>query len=127
MIVIDTNLALALGVNSDKTPLALSIYKQDGDWVAPPIWESEARNALIGMVRAGKLGMKTANAAFALAAENIDTLSVSTNAVLRLAETYGLTAYDAEFAALAEWLECKLLSFDDNLLKVGLAIHPKDF
>jgi hypothetical protein len=38
-----------------------------------------------------------------------------------------LSAYDAEFAALAEWLDCRIASFDDDLLKPGLAVHPKDF
>ena len=71
--------------------------------------------------------MKTANAAFALASESVETFAVSTGAVLRLAEGYGLSAYDAEFAALAEWLDCKIVSFDEDLLKPGLAVHPQDF
>ena len=52
---------------------------------------------------------------------------LASSAVLRLAEAYGLSAYDAEYAALAEWLDCKIVSFDNDLLKPGLAIHPKDF
>jgi predicted nucleic acid-binding protein len=127
LIVADTNLVAAFVVKTDASPLAFAVLAKDNTWIAPPIWESELRNALIGLVRAGKVGLKTANAAFTLAARNVETISVSTPAVLRLAESYGLSAYDAEFAALAEWLDCPIVSFDQDLLKPGLAVHPKDF
>jgi len=54
-------------------------------------------------------------------------VQVSTATALRLAETHGLSAYDAEFASLAEWQDIRCVSFDDDLLKVGVAIHPRDF
>ena len=127
MIVADTNLVAAFAVKADASALAFAILSKDRDWMAPPIWESELRNVLLGMVRAGKLNLKTASAAFALAADTVETFSVSTSAVLRLADHYGLSAYDAEFAALAEWLDCRLVSFDDDLLRPGLAIHPRHF
>jgi predicted nucleic acid-binding protein len=127
LIVADANLIAALAVKTDVSALAFAVLAKDSEWMAPQIWESEFRNALIGRVCAGKINLKTANAAFALAAESVETFSVSTGAVLRLAEAYGLSAYDTEYAALAEWLDCQLVSFDDDLLKPGLAIHPKDF
>jgi len=127
LIVADANLIAALAVKTDSSALAFAVLTKDSEWMAPQIWESEFRNALIGMVHAGKIHLKTASAAFALAVESVETFSVSTGAVLRLAEAYGLSAYDAEYAALAEWLDCEIVSFDDDLLKPGLAIHPKDF
>jgi predicted nucleic acid-binding protein len=127
LIVVDTNLILGLAVKAATTPQADAVWRADMDWVAPPVWESEFRNGLLRMIRAGKISLRAAIPTYVFAVQNVQTLNVSTSAVLRLAETYGLTAYDAEFAALAEWLECKLVSFDDDLLKPGLAIHPKDF
>ncbi|MCX6917470.1 MAG: type II toxin-antitoxin system VapC family toxin [Verrucomicrobiota bacterium] len=127
MIVADTNLIAALAVKTDASKLAFAVLTKDSEWMAPQIWESEFRNVLIGMVRAGRIEMKAASAAFALATESVETFAVSTGAVLRLAEEYGLSAYDAEFAALAEWLDCRIVSFDEDLLKPGLAVHPKDF
>lgn len=127
MIVADTNLIVALSVQTDNSALADSVRKKDNHWIAPQIWQSEFRNAVLGMMRAGKIGLNTANAAFQFAMENVDTFDVSTGAVLRLAEIHGLSAYDAEFAALAEWLECKAVAFDEDLLKPGLAIHPREF
>jgi len=127
LIVADANLIAALAVKTDASALAFAVLAKDSEWMAPQIWESEFRNALIGLIRARKINLSTANAAFALAAQSVETFSVSTGAVLRLADAYGLSAYDAEYAALAEWLDCKIVSFDDDLLKPGLALHPKDF
>ena len=127
MIVADTNLILGLAVKAATTPQADAVWQKDADWAAPPVWESEFRNGLLGMIRAGKIRLRTAIPTFSFAVQNVQTLNISTSAVLRLAESYGLTAYDAEFAALAEWLGCKLISFDSDLIKPGLAVHPKDF
>ena len=127
MIVVDTNLIVALSVKTEQSALAVSLLKRDADWVAPPIWESEFRNAMLGMIRAGIIGHSTAVAAHKFAAEVVQVFAPSTGAVLRLAETHGITAYDAEFASLAEWLEVPCLSFDEHLLKPALAVNPKDF
>ena len=127
MIVVDTNLILALAVSGDQSALAESILERDAEWIAPPVWESEFRNATLGMIRAGVIGHPAAIAAHKFAAEVVQSFAPSTGAVLRLAEANNLTAYDAEFASLAEWLEIPCLSFDDHLLKPALAVHPKDF
>ena len=127
MIVVDTNLVVALAVKNSANKLAENILEREPDWVAPTIWESEFRNALLGMIRAGIIGHATANSACKFAAEVVQTFQPSTATVLRLAETHNLTAYDAEFASLAEWLEIPCLSFDDHLLKPALAIHPEKF
>ncbi len=127
MIVVDTNLIVALTIQTPESALADAVQKKDSEWIAPPLWESEMRNALLGFIRAGIINHQTAVAAFKLAGEVVQTQSTATASVLRIAEGNQLTAYDAEFAALAEWLEIPCLSFDDHLLKPGLAIHPKDF
>jgi predicted nucleic acid-binding protein len=127
LIVVDTNLIVALAVKTTQSETADEVRGKDAEWVAPPIWESEFRNALLGLIRAGVLGHPTAVAAHKFATENIQTLPTSTSAVLRIAERHGLTAYDAEFASLAEWLEIPCLSFDEDLLKPGLATHPAKF
>jgi predicted nucleic acid-binding protein len=127
MIVVDNNLIVAFAIRTAETETADKVQKKDREWIAPPLWESEFRNAMLGLIRAGKISHQTALNAAALAHNNVDTFAVSTGAVLRIAERHGLTAYDAEYAALAEWLEIPCLSFDTDLLKTGLAVHPKDF
>ena len=127
MIVVDTNLIIALAVQTEQSGIADLVRGRDPEWIAPPIWESEFRNALLGMIRAGIIGHQTAVAAHKFAVDNVQTIPAATSAVLRIAEAHGITAYDAEFAALAEWLEIPCLSFDDDLLKPGLARHPATF
>lgn len=127
MIIADTNLIVALACKTENTGHAFAVQKKDAEWIAPPIWESEFRNVLLAMLRAKIIGINTANAAFQFAAATVETFPVSTGAVLRLAEAHGLTAYDAEFAALSEWIGVSCLSFDTDLLNAGLATHPKDF
>ncbi len=127
MIVVDTNLIVALAVKTTQSGTADRVRIKDPEWIAPPIWESEFRNALLGMIRAGFLKEQAAVEAHKFAVENVQTMPASTSAVLRIAQTHQLTAYDAEFASLAEWLDIPCLSFDDDLLKPGLAMHPAKF
>ena len=127
MIVADTNLIIALALKTAATPLAETVWKKDNDWAAPVLWESEFRNAMVVLIRSGAIGEKTALAAFRFAAERIEVFPVSTPAVLRLAEHYKLTGYDAEFAALAEWLDVTAVSLDPDLVEPGLALHPNQF
>ena len=127
MIVADTNLVLALSCRSDNTKRAFEILARDPEWIAPPIWESELRNALLKLIRSGSIGIQTANAATAFASKWVTTLPVSSLAVLRIAESHGITAYDTEFAALGEWLEVPVLSYDTDLTVAGLATHPDKF
>mgnify|MGYP001308184522 CR=1 FL=1 len=124
MIVADTNLIVGLCA---KDPLAVSVHAKDSDWIAPVLWQSEMRNALLGYIRAGKIGIQTANEMFQTAGKAVQSLESSTASVLRVAEAYGLTAYDAEFAALAERMSIPLVSADEDLTKPGLAVHPKQF
>jgi predicted nucleic acid-binding protein len=127
LIVVDTNLIVALAIKTAESGLAEAVQRRDQEWIAPALWESEFRNVLVGLMRAGVIGQPTALAAHKFALETVQSHGVATSAVLRLAETHGITAYDAEFAALAEWLEIPCLSFDEHLLKPGLAVHPKAF
>ena len=51
------------------------------------IWESEFRNAMLGMLRAGIIGHAAAVSAHKFAAETVQVFAPSTGAVLRIAET----------------------------------------
>lgn len=127
LIVADTNLIIAWACKTENSPLAFAVHAKDSDWIAPTIWQSEFRNALLGMMRAGKIGVMQANTAFQFAYDSVETFDVATSAVLRIAEANHLTAYDAEFAALAERMDCQAVAFDEHLWKSGLAVHPKNF
>jgi predicted nucleic acid-binding protein len=50
-------------------------------------------------------------------------------AVLALAESTHLTAYDLEYVELAHRLNVPLVTFDKQVLRKmpGVAVHPRDF
>lgn len=127
MIVADTNLILALVCQTDRTEVALSVWDRDSDWVAPEVWRSEFRNALVMMIRQRHIGVETALEAFRLANAFVETVPAGTGTVLSLCEQYPITAYDAEFAALAEHLGVQAVSFDPDLTENGLAVSPQSF
>jgi predicted nucleic acid-binding protein len=105
----------------------LAVWDKDADWLAPEIWQSEFRNALAMMLRHRHIGIQTALEAYRLATGFVETLPAGTGTVLQLCEQYPISAYDAEFAALAEHLGIVLVSFDAELVASGLAVAPEDF
>ena len=127
MIVSDTNLIVALVCETENTETAQAVWEKDADWMAPELWQSEFRNALAMMMRQKIIGLKTALEAFRLATSFVDTVAAGTGTILHLCEQYPITAYDAEFAALAEHLGVQAVSFDPDLTKCGLAVHPSEF
>jgi predicted nucleic acid-binding protein len=130
MIVADTNLILALLLETPERAVADAVLARNGQWVAPFLWRSELRNALALLVRRGRLDSAAATevcgrARTVLAAEH----AVTDGHVLRLAARSGCTAYDCEFVALAEWLAVPLVTFDREVLAAfpSIAIHPQEF
>ena len=127
MIVADTNLIVALVCETEQTEVALAVWEKDSDWVAPEIWHSEFRNAAVMMLRQKLIGMETALEAYRLASSFVETLPSGTGTIFHLCEQYPITAYDAEFAALAEHLGIQAVSFDPDLTDNGLAVSPDKF
>jgi predicted nucleic acid-binding protein len=131
VIVADTNLLLYLFVAGDFTRPAEEVFGKDPEWVAPPLWRSEFRSALVVYIRRGRLGlhdaMDKASAAEALM-EGRD-FEVDSARVLRLAAVSGCSAYDCEFVALAQDLGVSLVTADKKLLSTfrGTAVSMREF
>jgi predicted nucleic acid-binding protein len=118
VIVADANLLVYLLAQSNFTQQAVEVYQKDAQWVAPPLWRSEFRNAMALFVRRGLLtledAIEKAEAAESLM-ENQD-FRVDSARVLALAAQSGCSAYDCEFVALAEDLGVPLVTADEQLL-----------
>jgi predicted nucleic acid-binding protein len=114
MIVADANLVLYLLVPGERTAAAEAVYQRDPAWAVPPLCLSEVRNVLLRYVRSGSFSLKAAEAMVDRAEEVLAPyrLEVDSSAVLRLAHAAGLSAYDAEYLALAELLEVPLVTED---------------
>ena len=100
-------------------------------WAAPPLCLSEVRNVLLRYVRSGSLSLAAALGLVERADQLLAPyrLEVDSAAILRMAHAAGLSAYDAEYAALAEALEVPLVTEDRAIRAVrGLAIMtPTEF
>ena len=119
MIVVDTNVMTRLMVGGEGSADAVLLFEQDPEWAAPIILMSELRNVLLGLVRRGVLVSDQAKAisddAAAILGDRITT--VSSAQVFDVALECGLTAYDAEFVALARTLGVPLATSDSAILQ----------
>jgi len=119
MIVVDTNLLLYLFVPSGLTAQAEAVFEEDSQWIAPLLWCSEFRSALVGLIRQGNL---TVDIARDIAHRAESWMSgreypVSTNHVLRLAAASACSSYDCEFVAVAKDLAVPLVTADRQILR----------
>jgi len=123
MIVADTNLIAYFFIPGQHTADAKSVFAKDPDWVAPLLWKSGFRNVLATYLRPGHLSLedalKIASEAELLLRGN--EYSIPSDRILKLVARSKCSAYDCEFAALAEELGVKLVTSD----KVILAAFPK--
>ena len=131
MIVVDTNLIAYAVVPGPRTDAALAVLGVDSQWVAPPLWRYELRNALLTTMRAGKLTLAGALGSFEEADRLVSDVGLEeeTEACLRMAEKVKISAYDAEFVLAAERLGLPLVSADRKLSKAfpGRVLSPEEF
>ncbi len=127
MIVCDTNLLVALAVAMPQSHVADAVWQADSQWATTPLWESEFRNVLVHLIKKKVVSHDDALAAFRFASERVNIYNVSSGLVLKIALEHKLTAYDSEFAALAEWLDVPCVSWDKDLIRQGRAMSPEDF
>ena len=119
MIVVDSNVIAYCWLNSPMTGLAQRVRVKDPDWHVPVLWRSEMRSILAGYLRDGRFSaaqvrrvMRHVEGALA-GSEHL----VSSDAVIKVIEATRLSAYDAEFVALAHELSVPLVTEDKAVLK----------
>ncbi len=119
MIVVDANVIHYCWVRGQNTDIAQAVRRRDADWHAPILWRSEMRNVLTAYLRRGLLTrtqivriLRAADHAMA-EGEHI----VADDRVFDIVARTALTAYDAEFVALATALGVPLVTADKAVLK----------
>lgn len=131
MIVSDTNLIVHFTVQSRFTEEAELVYSLDSDWQAPIIWLSEFRNVLWKMMRLKDVSLADALGFIEEASNSVKTfdLPIASETILSLSYAAGLSPYDSEFVALAQELQCPLVTYDQAILKAfpAVAIDPIRF
>jgi len=129
VIVVDTNVIAQLWIPGDRTALSERLLRHDPAWAAPLLWRSELRSVLGGWMRRGRLDRATACRIAEAAGQQLRSheFAVAADRVLRLVARSPCSAYDCEFAALAEELGVPLVTGDRQLLQAfpGLAVAPE--
>ena len=131
MIVADANLIIYRHVSGPQTPLAAAARRKDPDWRTAALWRFELTSALVTMVRARVLDESSALAALVAADAEMSPreTEVPQDHALRVALARGISAYDAQYVALAEILGVPCVTADTALARKapGLTVALADF
>jgi predicted nucleic acid-binding protein len=119
MIVVDTNVIHYCWVRGQNTEIAQAVRRKDPEWHAPILWRSELRNVLTAYLRRGLLTRAQVVGILGLADQALAGCEhiVPDDLVLDVVTSSVLTAYDAEFVALATALSAPLVTADKAVLK----------
>jgi predicted nucleic acid-binding protein len=117
VIIIDVNVIAYLWLPSPFTALAEACAQIDPDWHAPLLWRSEMRNLLATTARQKLLDWSAAEEAMQRAEASMrgKEHAVASTAVMSLLAQSRCSAYDCEYAALAEEKGVKLVTNDQQL------------
>jgi predicted nucleic acid-binding protein len=131
MIVADTNVIVYLMIEGEKTAIAQQTFRQDPDWFVPSLWRHEFLNVLATIVRHGGIEVDEAidiwhNCTFLFEPGERD---VNMPQALRLATQHNISAYDAQFVALAMEMAAPYVTEDQQLLRAfpGTAVSMQEF
>ena len=131
MIVVDSNVLSARVLTGALTRLAERLEQKDPVWIAPPLWRYEIQNILTKTVWAGYITLEKAGAAWRQVASQMheNEYEPPADQVLDLATRHRISAYDANFVALALRMDIPCITEDRELQKKfpGVAIGMADF
>ena len=119
MIVVDTNVMHYCWVRGQNTEIAQAVRQKDPEWHAPILWRSELRNVLTAYLRRGLLTRAQIVGILGIADRALAEREhlIPDGLVLDVVASSTLTAYDAEFVALAAALSVPLVTADKGVLK----------
>jgi predicted nucleic acid-binding protein len=120
LILVDTNVLLALLVETEHSTPARQLQAGDADWISEPLLMYELTNVLTTLQRVGRLDAVQAQAALGRAQVQIGSrLRAVTDAdALATAAHFGISGYDARFIVLARALGTPLVTEDRRLRAV---------
>ena len=132
MIVADTNLIHAwIARAPDLRDAVARVRSRDADWIAPPLWQSEFRSVLSQQIRRQGVRLEVAMDTWDVAYQTMGerTIDVEPQGVMRLVAEVPISAYDAEFVALAPQFQLRLVTLDRRLTMhcPGIAMLPGEF
>lgn len=128
MIVVDCTVIVRLFVREADPVSAEALFVRDPAWAAPSLWQAEFASVLRKYERARdqtpERSSELAKRALLLFQHAIHHVPIAR--VLETARRTGCSTYDSHYIALAEDLNLKLYTYDEEILKKcwGLAFKP---
>lgn len=131
MIVVDSNVLAARNLAGAQASLAERVERIDSVWVVPPLWRYEFQNILTTAIRVRQLTPEAAVGVWTNTAAQLaqNEQEPSPEHVIELSARYRISAYDANFIALAMELSVRCVTEDGELQKKfpGLAMSMDTF
>lgn len=134
MIVVDTNVLIYYMIDGERTDLARKVKEHDPEWIVPQLWKHEFINVL-AVIHTQKQKQGKDFSQYRLIWDNAlelfseSEISVDMSHALELAVRNKVSAYDAQFVALAKELDLKLVTSDREILRKfpERAVSMEDF
>ena len=131
MIVMDSNVLAARNLTGLLTQLAGQVEKRDPVWIVPHLWRYEFQNILARAAWVRQITPEDAMAAWKKVADQMseNEHDPSPEKVLDLSVRHRITAYDANFIALAMEMGVMCVTEDGELQKKfpAVAVGMADF
>jgi predicted nucleic acid-binding protein len=131
VIVVDAHVVVYSVVESEDSASARRVALKDPKWLVPPLWRYEVTSALASFVRNRVMTRDDAVRALAEAAELVAGREspVDQARALRAALDFGISAYDAQYIALAQERAIACVTSDGPLARraVGVAVLLNEF
>lgn len=104
MIVVDNSVIVPFFIDHQRTAAAERLRTVDHYWLVPPLWRYEFTNVLFTLIRAGRLRLPDALHALNEARVQLSSREIAVDqlVVIKIAQRYLLSAYDAQYVAVAE-------------------------
>jgi predicted nucleic acid-binding protein len=124
VIVVDVNVVAYFLVEGEKTASARDLLRRDPDWRLPALWRHEFLNVLATFAREGGATIAEARTLWRWGVELFGhrEQSVDMESALVLAAENRISAYDAQYIALARQLQTVCVTEDRRLLKIFPAL-----
>ena len=131
MIVVDSNVLAARNLAGVPTRLAEQVEDRDPLWIVPPLWRYEFQNILAKAIHARLITPEDALVAWRKASTQMveNEHEPGPEKVIDLSARYRITAYDANFIALAMEMGVMCVTEDGELHKKfpAIAVSMEDF
>ncbi len=131
MIVTDSNVLAARSFTGAQTALAEKVEELDPVWIMPPLWRYEFQNILTKGIGAGAFTQEGALQVWRVVMARMEGNEHEPNPerVIELSARYRITAYDANFVALAMEMGVLCVTEDGELQKKfpALTVSMADF